>query len=522
MKPHLLARLAVLFALTTTAQAVDTLAVGSNNFADAPAINSPNGRSSATNLTTYTREGGEANHHPNGDTAGVNSAWWSWTAPESGFCTVSTRTTVGTANAVADTVMGVYTGTAVNNLTVVGRNDDYSQPGFGADRLYSSLVFYALAGSTYKIAVAAYSAGDVTATAFNVNMDLRLVPIRKMVRTSTFYGYGLNEQLLDLYSVTLTTTGTGRFSAKLTTLAKTYAFSGAFGVDGLFTISFDRPGAKGAAPKTPITLLLDIAGTGQAMVLQDNARSSGEFPERAVFSNAAPSAAAGQFTAILPTDGNPNAGSGTLAFSVSKLGVIKGAGSAHDGTPFTFSSALHKADSPTVFIVPMLSVMHAKKGGMLLNMYITEQGAKDSLYMYGFYSRPAVAGAAFYAMGYLEDFQGYGGTYVPPAAGSRALGFLDPDGAGMMQVVDGGGELPNGSFDENLTLSTANKFIFASATRKPSLKLNVKTGIVTGSVSEPATKKRAIKGVLTEYLGATYLQGNVSGTGRALYFRVIP
>lgn len=521
MKAIILARLAVLFTLTTAAaHAVDALPAGSNLFADAPAITTANGRSVTTNLTTFTSETDEPLHHPNGNSGGEKSAWWSWTAPESGFCTVSTRQGAVDANPVKDTLLGVYTGTAVNNLAVVGRNDDYSVDAIQADRFYSSVVFYAVAGTTYKIAADAYDSSDVTLTSFTVRLELRLVPIRKMVRSSSFARNDIGGAGVDLCSVTLTTTGTGRFSGKLTTLSKTYSFTGIFGVDGLATISFDRPAAKGAAPKTPITLVLDIAGEGQVLMLQDNTRAGEVFPERMVFAKSSPSEVAGQFTSAITYSTNPNAGFGTLSFSVSKTGQVKGAGAALDGTPFTFSSALHKTLVTTEFFVPALSVLHSKKGGLQLALTLADQGVKDVFEINGNYLRPPVPDAAFYEFGYQDSVTGAGSTYVAPAAGSRAMGFLDPAGAGKMQVFDGGSELPNGSFDEALTFSTANKFTFNSATRKPSLKLNPKTGLVTGFVSDPPAKKRAIRGVIYEVSDTVYLEGNVGGTGRTLYFRV--
>src|SRR5262249_3236874 len=50
---------------------------------------------------------------------GGKSVWWAWTAPASGSTTISL---IGSS---FDTLLGVYTGTAVNALTLVASNDDF-------------------------------------------------------------------------------------------------------------------------------------------------------------------------------------------------------------------------------------------------------------------------------------------------------------------------------------------------------------------------------------------------------------
>lgn len=69
--------------------------------------------------------------------AGHQSVWWSWTAPGSGHVVLST---VGT---YFDTLLAVYTGDAVDQLTTVAKNRYLSK----------LLTFQAVAGTTYRIAV---------------------------------------------------------------------------------------------------------------------------------------------------------------------------------------------------------------------------------------------------------------------------------------------------------------------------------------------------------------------------------
>jgi len=75
---------------------------------------------------------------------GGHSTWWTWTAPAGGSFTITT------AGSDFDTLLGVYAGTAVNRLTLVGSNDDQN---YGAGILTSRVVFNARAGTAYQIAV---------------------------------------------------------------------------------------------------------------------------------------------------------------------------------------------------------------------------------------------------------------------------------------------------------------------------------------------------------------------------------
>ena len=107
---------------------------------------------------TATKEPGEPNHAKN---SGGNSVWFKWTAPADG------RYTANTAFSVWDhpnTLLAVYTGTRVDQLTLVAENDD-SPP----DRLrrgdttaekLSWLLFDAIAGTTYYFAVDGYNNGS--------------------------------------------------------------------------------------------------------------------------------------------------------------------------------------------------------------------------------------------------------------------------------------------------------------------------------------------------------------------------
>lgn len=98
---------------------------------------------SAGSNANATREADEPNHAAN---SGGRSIWYRWTAPAGG------RWTVDTAGSSFDTTLAVYTGPAVNALTLVGENDD------AVRGRTSEVTFTALAGNVYQIAVDGYDA----------------------------------------------------------------------------------------------------------------------------------------------------------------------------------------------------------------------------------------------------------------------------------------------------------------------------------------------------------------------------
>jgi Ca2+-binding RTX toxin-like protein len=118
-----------------------------DNFANATVLPSPLPVTVTATNVEATKEPGEPT--PVGTTT-VASVWWQWVAPATGTVTISLC--VGTD---FDTVLGVYTGTAVNALTSLSTSDD-SCGGLSAPSRVSLLV---TSGVTYKIAVAGFE-GD--------------------------------------------------------------------------------------------------------------------------------------------------------------------------------------------------------------------------------------------------------------------------------------------------------------------------------------------------------------------------
>ena len=108
-------------------------------FAAAANITGDSGTGSG-NTTLASRETGEPSH---GDASSTASVWYRWTAPNDGQLTVSTQ------GSGFDTLLGVYSGSAVNGLTTLAQNDDADVGGV----VWSQVQVAVTAGTTYAIAV---------------------------------------------------------------------------------------------------------------------------------------------------------------------------------------------------------------------------------------------------------------------------------------------------------------------------------------------------------------------------------
>ena len=84
--------------------------------------------------------------------AANHSVWWAWTPDHDGFAFLDTH------GSDFDTVLAVYTGASLDALDTVASNDDD-----GGENNASGLIFQAVAGETYRIAVSGYenSAGNI-------------------------------------------------------------------------------------------------------------------------------------------------------------------------------------------------------------------------------------------------------------------------------------------------------------------------------------------------------------------------
>ena len=123
-----------------------------DNFSAATTLNGSSGSVMGSTLGA-TGEPGEPNH-ATVSSADRRSIWYNWTPTSSG------QVNFNTSGSNYDTVLAVYTGSAVNSLTLIAANDDVD-PG---TIIHSTVTFVAVAGTSYRIAVAGFQGdtGDVT------------------------------------------------------------------------------------------------------------------------------------------------------------------------------------------------------------------------------------------------------------------------------------------------------------------------------------------------------------------------
>jgi PKD repeat protein len=109
-----------------------------------------NVRVRSSNLTA-TKEPGEPDIAGN---PGGKSVWWQWPSPITGPVSIST---IGSS---FDTLLGVYTGSAISNLVLVASNDD------AEGTLQSDVTFQAIAGTNYQITVDGFdgASGEIVLT----------------------------------------------------------------------------------------------------------------------------------------------------------------------------------------------------------------------------------------------------------------------------------------------------------------------------------------------------------------------
>ena len=134
---------------------------GNDNFSNATVLSGP-GVTSGRN-TEATWQPGELEPCPPYTCVPINSVWYRFTPAESGLVVLSTCTTT------LDTVIGVYTGSALGQLTYVQTGDD----GCGTVSAGTVLPFDAKAGVTYSIQVDGW--GGVTGD-FELTLSLGAPP----------------------------------------------------------------------------------------------------------------------------------------------------------------------------------------------------------------------------------------------------------------------------------------------------------------------------------------------------------
>lgn len=191
------------FAISTALRAIAG-APANDLFANAQAITGTSATVTGTNASA-TKEAGEPNHA--GYTGGA-SVWYTWTAPADSTCEINTF------GSNFDTLLAVYTGSAVNALTLIASNDE------AGGTSQSRVVFSATQNTVYRIAVDGY-----VALTGNITVNLKTGPLVSVAVTDN---HG-RENSTDTIAFTYTRTGptTSALTVNFTFSSSTgYAVSG--------------------------------------------------------------------------------------------------------------------------------------------------------------------------------------------------------------------------------------------------------------------------------------------------------
>ena len=131
--------------MTATVTGAGTLPVApaNDNFVNGRVLTPVTGGTWTQTTANATKEAGEPAH---ATWAGGASVWFNWTAPSTG------KLTVTTAGSSFDTLLGIYTGGAVNALTTIASSDDVASGDY-TSRVSNQQV---IGGTTYRIAVDGY------------------------------------------------------------------------------------------------------------------------------------------------------------------------------------------------------------------------------------------------------------------------------------------------------------------------------------------------------------------------------
>ncbi len=447
---------------------------GEDNFLNAVLISTNNGLSASFLPDTFSAEAGEPQISGK---APQRSAWWRWIAPADGILTLEmVAPRINTPTAV-DTLLGVYQGVAVNALTLVAQNDDYP-PGY-----LSRVTFLVTAGQEYRIKCDHVPNTDVGGMCLSLRF---FQPAARTYAGAVTMGFGPGQQAF----VTLSTTASGSYSGKLTIPGKTFPFTGHAGARAAILL-----GVPTALLSPGVSLEIDLANGTESLpciLTNGTAVEASLLYPAASFTKASPASVAGYYTARIAT----NVANGFLTGKISTTGKFSFVGKAGDGAAVIFAGGLGKV-SAGIFAVPFLAKTLGGKGYLIGEFRVVE-GSTDTISSTGLevrYYRPPGSGT-FFPLGIQNSTSITGAVFTKPAAGQRALSFLDPTaGAGVLKITSVAGEIS--SLSENLTLTPNNVFTFAVATRHPKLTLNTTTGLVTGSIVDADGITRKLSGVLT-------------------------
>ncbi len=398
------------------------------------------------------------------------SLWYSWTAPLYGSVNITTT------GSDLDTLLSVYTGSALNGLIVVKENDDDR-------RLVTSAVkFDAVAGVTYFIAVDSLS-----------DIQGRVVLNIGYAATGSYAGLLKDPAGANLPGlITINLTSKFGFTGALILGGTKTPLRGSFtGED----FSGDFPRARGLAP-VQLALHVDLSPgaeeiTGRAVV---DGKTYNLFAKLALSGDDVPATLPGAFTFVIEPDDVTTAGlprgNGYGSVRIDKSGRVKVAGMLADGTKFSDGSEV-ATDHSWLLYLPL-----HKGGGVFAGEVFVEAGGLFSPLSATFdWARNPDPRAKIFGSGFgptTVTLKGY--RYAKPARGQSILKLNGP--TANLAYTFGISDLPAPPVGFTATLDTRNRLTGEPAGFKCSFA--TATGLFSGSVLDGQGESRRFGGAVLQ------------------------
>ena len=278
-------------------------------------------------------------------------------------------------------------------------------------------------------------------------------------------------------AINLVLTDRGTFSASLLTGGRRLAFTGAFNLDGLATVTVPRPGTNALT----VELILNLAPGATSLTggVRDEMFAAALIAERAAFHPITNPATnfAGRYTVILPGDTDSAAapgGDGIGVLTVNPAGLVNFTGTLADGTPVTQRVPLSSAGG-----WPLYAPLYRGKGSLLSAIALTNLFTGDLEGEFR-WIKPAMVATRSYPDGFAHRAALTGSRYVTPGS-NKILNISDGS------LTFSGGNL-EASFTNHITLGAGNR-ITTSDGNPVTLKFAVPTGLANGTIGVPGTNK---------------------------------
>ena len=296
----------------------------------------------------------------------------------------------------------------------------------------------------------------------------------------------------------LTATALGAYSGKVILSGRTHGFTGRLNINGKATNVISRPNIQ------PLTLELDCNNAAAADQLTgrltDGTWSAPLLGDRAPFdskTNRAPFA--GSYTLVVPGAHEGDAGPQGDGFAV--LTVDGRGGVAFVGTLADGSKASQKVFLSENGVWPLYLALYRGQGAVLGWQTIGNLPRADITGLLS-WIRPQQLDSKYWPAGFTNDTRTLGSVYTAPALTAPVLDFTQFD-----FIITGGNF--STEFKSPITFDARNK-VHAEEPGALSMTLTLKSGLFTGKVVEPVSKKKlSFKGAILQKQngGAGFLLG---------------